>query len=191
MKFFDGSWDPAGTDKPAADLEPADPPEPTGELIFDGAEDEEKAVAPLTESQRRARDQLATFLNCQLMAIGGFWIGAVPTALISFGSAVGGWSGGIVFTVLLATSGQLFLSNHPTFPYNAYLKRFGWEIVRRRDGRKTYLIVVRPNAEEQAEIDENGRNYRELDRVYHAQRAEERREKRRGRALQRRHTRLS
>ncbi len=185
MKFFDGSWDPAGTEKPTADPEPADSPEATGELILDGAE--ERAVAPLTEGQRRSRDQLAAFLNCQLMAIGGFWIGAVPTALISFGSAVGGWSGGVFFTVLLATSSQLFLSNHPTFPYNAYLERFGWEIVRRRDGRRTYLIVVRPNAEEQAEIDENGRNYRELDRVYHAQRIEERRE----RALQKRQKRLS
>lgn len=191
MKFFDGSWDPAGTEKPAADLEPAASPDPTEELILDEPESGEKAVAPLTESQRRARDQLATFLNCQLMAIGGFWIGAVPTALISFGSAVGGWSGGIIFTMLLATSGQLFLSNHPTFPYNAYLKRFGWEIVRKRDGRKTYFILLRPTAEEQAEIDENGRSYRELDRVYHAQRAEERREKRRERALQKRQKRLS
>lgn len=191
MKFFDGSWDPAGIDRPAAELEPGASPEPTEELIFDRPTAESKAVEPLTEIQRRSRDQLATLLNCQLMAVGGFWIGTVPAALISFGSAVGGWSGGAIFTVLLATSGQLFLSNHPTFPYNAYLRRFGWEIVRKRDGRKLYFILLRPTAEEQFEIEGNSRSYRELDWVHRAQRAEDRREKRRERAIQKRQKRLS
>ena len=97
----------------------------------------------------------------------------------------------MIFTVLLATSGQLFLSNHPTFPYNAYLRRFGWEIVRKRDGRKLYFNLLRPTAEEQFEIEGNSRSYRELDRVPRAHRAEERREKRRERAIQKRQKRLS
>lgn len=191
MKFFDGSWDPAGTDKPAADLEPALSQEPTEELIFDGPDGAEKAVVPLTEGQRRSRDQLATFLNCQLMAIGGFWMGAVPTALIGFGSAVGGWSGGVVFTMLLATSTQLFLSNHPTFPYNAYLKNYGWEIVRRRDGRKTYLIVLRPSEGDQREIDANLQEGLESRQRAIAEHRAKHAEKRLDRAMRKQQKRLS
>ena len=54
MRFFGGAGDPAGTERPAADLEP------TEELIFDEPKSGERAVVPLTEGQRRSRDQLAT-----------------------------------------------------------------------------------------------------------------------------------
>lgn len=160
MKFLDGDPDPTEKDALESSVErekdiweeseewPSDEiavPEPVR------LEDEQEVE--VSNGKQKYESMLGTFLNVQLSLIGGFWIGIVPTAMISTGAAVGGWNGGIVSTALLAASAQIFLMSHPTFPIRVMPRSYGWEITNRTTGRKSYLQLLTPSEADRIILD--------------------------------------
>lgn len=127
MRFFDGSLD--SIDQATVSVAKVDP--------------QPELLSKPTEKQLKRRDRLATFLNVQLSLVSGLWISAVPFALLTQGHMLIGYDpGGITLLVAPVFSIAFFFRHHPKIPVTVHPRPYGWETIRRRDGRRTMYVFA-------------------------------------------------
>lgn len=85
------------------------------------------------------RERFARFLELQLSAIGGLWLGTVPVSLLASVDPVGGPFGALVFSGLLYGSLHFYL-------FRTELRSYGMRLTSRSSGRVIFLNLSSSSA---------------------------------------------